>query len=370
MKTVLIFEPQAGGHRENFIRLLANGIREHAALSGHFVFFTAVEAEGVSPGISGRLAAAGWIEKKRLLWKLFCETCETIKPDHVLILELTHLELPLALFGSPCPVSAILFVQYPELPRGPKFFSKHWKTALLLRRASVRNLFLLNGETSCGWLASRFGSLAHFIPIPDPVPEIAPEAGFLLRPHFGICAERKVFLFFGAISRRKGADALIESLHLLSPATVAGSAFVFCGEPEMDYRRPFQQACAQLRAVRPDIQLFVENHFVSDARMMALFEQSDVVLMPYKRPEYSSGVLALAAKANTPVIGTDGGLLSRLIRDNGLGLTCPVHPRELSAAITSAVAALPPVDPARRAAFVKRSDPELFAQTLLEAVLS
>jgi glycosyltransferase involved in cell wall biosynthesis len=362
-KTMLIFEPLTGGHRANFIRWLRAGLLTDS--NWNFVFFTAGD---VKPETAEALKTAGRWKKQQLLWTLFRQACEKIKPDHVLILELTHLESPLALFGSPHPVSAVLFVQYPELPRGLKFLFKHWKTALLLRRGCVRNLFLLNGENACDWLASRFGSRSRFIPVPDPVPEAVPEAGFSLRSYFEIGAERKVFLFFGSLSPRKGADVLMDSLRRLDPQAAARSAFVFCGEPEPVYRQTFEQACGQLRAARPDISLFTENHFVSDSRMMALFDQSDVVLMPYTRPEYSSGILALAAGAGVPVIGPAAGLLGRLIRDNGLGITCPVQPEALSEAIASASASLPVTDSNRRAAFVRKSRPEEFSRIILNTI--
>jgi glycosyltransferase involved in cell wall biosynthesis len=274
----------------------------------------------------------------------------------------------LVLFGAPCPVSAILFVQYPELPRGLKFFFKDWKTALLLRCAPVKNLFLLNGENSCAWLNQRFGRRTRFIPVPDPAPEIEPDSKFVMRDVYGIAPDRKAFLFFGAVSPRKGADVLIKALHLLSPEAAAKSYFIFCGEPEQNYRKIFEQAVDRLRAARPDIALNIENRFVPDERMMALFEQSDAVLMPYTRPEYSSGILALAAKARTPVIGPDGGLLGRLIRQNGLGAVCPVNPESLAERIADAVQRLPAVNESLCRAFVQKSRSEEFARIILDAV--
>ena len=363
MKTILIFEPLSGGHRANFIRWLADASPNYADC--RFVFFTADE---IPDSVACQLVSAGRWKKQRLLYQLFRKACREHSPDQALIFELTPLELPLAMFGSSCPVSAILFVQYPELQHGLKFFIKEWKTALLLRRAPLRNLFLLNGEQSCRYLESRFGTRTQFIPLADPAPDIAVDAGFLMRNAYKIESNRKVFLFFGAISRRKGADVLLKALHLLVPEMAAQSAFVFCGEPECNYREVFEQSCIRLRTARPDIQLNIENSFVSDQRMMALFEQSDVILMPYTRPEYSSGILALAAKARTPVIGPAGGLLGRLVRDNGLGLVSTISPEKLMEKITEAARSLPVVDEKCCAAFVQRSRPEQFARTILKAI--
>jgi len=368
MKTILIFEPRTGGHREHFIRCLTGEAHARIRTESRILFFTAREAEAVQPGVSGRLASAGRREKRGLLYALFLEACRTTRPDHVLILELTHLELSLALYGAPVPVSAILFVQYPELPFGLKRFLKQCKTALLLHRAPIRNLFLLNGEESCRFLERCFGSRARFIPIPDPLPAAEPDPHFVLRDVYGIAEERRVFLFFGAVSRRKGAEVLIKALHRLAPEAASKSSFVFCGEPERGYHGAFARACAELRAARPDLVLNIEPRFVSDAVMAALFEQSDVILMPYLRPEYSSGVLALAAKAGNPVIGPDRGLLGRLIRTNGLGAVCAIRSGPLRKEIESAVKQAPAVDPASAAAFAAMSSPQRFAARLLDAV--
>jgi len=60
------------------------------------------------------LENAGRWTKPWLLSRLFRKVCAEYRPTHAVILELTHLELPLALTGAPCPISAILFVQFPE----------------------------------------------------------------------------------------------------------------------------------------------------------------------------------------------------------------------------------------------------------------
>ena len=320
MKTILIFEPLAGGHRENFIRWLVDASSGYSGC--RFVFFT---AEDIPEPVARQLLSAGLWGKQRLLYQLFRQACEKHQPDHVLILELTHLELPLVLFGSPVPFSAILFVQYPELPRGLKFFSKHWKTRLLLRRAPVRNLFLLNGEKSCRFLTGKFGARTRFVPVSDPAPEGTADSGFSFNR-----VGKRICLFFGAISRRKGADILLNVLGQISPETARQNAFFFCGEPEPLYRAQFNQACNKLCSSRPDIDLVIEDRFVSDNQMIAMFQQADLILMPYTRPEYSSGILALAAKTRTPVLGPQDGLLGRLIVENGLGLAAELTPEVLA----------------------------------------
>jgi len=362
MKTLLIFEPQPGGHRANFVRWLADAASTHPEC--RFVFFT---ADDVEASVSERIASAGRWKKQVLLFRLFREACRKHNPDQALILELTHLELPLALFGSPIPVSAILFVQYPELPRGLKKFSKHWKTRLLLWRAPIKNLFLLNGEKSCRYLTDHFNAKTRFIPIPDPAPEVSAEPSFNVREHFNISSDRKIFLFFGAISKRKGASVLLEALQRVGPDVLTHSAFVFCGAPEAPYKNEFQNSVAAVRDLG-SVEIRVDNQFVPDERMMALFEQSDVILMPYTRPEYSSGILSLAAKAGKPVLGPETGLLGRLIEENGLGATSPASPAALAEKIAEVVRQVPEIDEERCEAFVRRSTPKHFSKTIINAL--
>ncbi|MBC8207304.1 MAG: glycosyltransferase family 4 protein [Kiritimatiellales bacterium] len=348
MKTILIFEPLSGGHRANFIRWLSDAASEYTGC--RFVFFMGEDVGDL------QLETLSWWEKQKKLYNLFRQACEKYKPDHALILELTHLELPLILFGSPVPLSAILFVQYPELPRGLKRLLKHWKTRLLLWRVPIKNLFLLNGEKSCRFLTKHFSRRTRFIPVSDPAPESDADPEFA----YNTPAGKRICLFFGAISRRKGADVLLDALERVRPETAQKNAFYFCGEPEAPYRDAFQEACERLRSARPDIHLIVENRFVPDNQMMAMFEQADLILMPYTRPEYSSGILALAARAGTPVLGPPSGLLGRLIRENGLGIAVELTPEAFERPVM--------LDEELCRKFVARNTVENFSKPILDAV--
>ena len=350
LQTILIFEPLSGGHRANFIRWLTAATSEYTGC--RFVFFTADDVDELT---ARRLATAGRWKKQHVLYQLFRQACRKYKPDQALVLELTHLELPLALFGSPVPLSAILFVQYPELSNGWKKISKHWKTRLLLWRSPVQNLFLLNGEKSCQWLSKRFGSRTRFIPLSDPAPAVPPV------PDFSFYAQgKRVGLFFGAISRRKGADVLLEVLARIRPETARTHVFFFCGKPESDYSAAFEESVRALRAARPDVDVRVDRRFVPEAEAAAMFEQADLILMPYVRPEYSSGILAQAAQAGTPVLGPAGGLIGRLIRENGLGLAADLTPDMFELPIE--------LNEVLRRRFVMRNTVENFTKPILDAV--
>ena len=158
-------------------------------------------------------------------------------------------------------------------------------------------------------------------------------------------------------------DGLVEAIGALSREAAQESAFVFCGMPEPGYAERYHELVDNLVRKRPDVCLHLEECFVSSTRMRVLFEQADWILMPYTRPEYSSGILAHAAAVATPVIGPVDGLVGRQIREYGLGLDIPLD--TLPRAIEEAVFGNHAFDEFSRQAFVAASSPEQFATTLL-----
>lgn len=380
MRRIVLFEPLRGGHRAGFIRWISREIARIAPKDHQFVFYVAehdavvpsrwVETQVVPTASCQEIEHSTTVRRKHLIHHLFVECCRQYRPDHVLIGELTLLEGLLIRHGAPCPVSALVFVQYPELRNGVKFLAKHLKTTLLLRRVRVRHLFFLNGNHSCTWLSQKFrNTLVQFIPIPDPASDAQPEPGVQLRAHYGIDRDRAIFLFFGAISRRKGADVLLRALERLPSGAASRAAFLFCGKPESRFHTQFEVACAALARKRPDLVLQFDLNHIPDARMAAWVSQTNAVLMPYLRPEYSSGILATAARFSTPVIGPQGGLLGRLILENGLGTVCRIQPGPLAECIALATSNAPSIDRSRADAFAKKSHPSAFARELLEPLI-
>jgi len=306
-----------------------------------------------------------------VFWRILKTYLAELRPDHLIIMDLTWLELPLCFHCPPCPFSGILIVQYPELlscsstgwKRRIRFWWKELKTRRFIRKAKPQRVFLLNGGKSCDYLNQRFG-VACYVPVPDPVPELVAEQGFDLRRKYGIGKDRRLFLFFGSMSARKGVDRLVDVIGSLSKEAGQKSAFVFCGMPEPTYTERYHELIENLIRKRPNVCLHLEERFVPSARMRAMFEQADWVLMPYSRPEYSSGILVHAVAAATPVIGPADGLVGRQIREHGLGLDTPMD--ALPRAIEEAVFGNYAFDKSSWQAFLAASSPEHFVATLLE----
>ncbi len=154
--------------------------------------------------------------------------------------------------------------------------------------------------------------------LPDAPPQLPPAAP----------RERSGCLLFGYLEPRKGlglvAEALADGAEGLQ-LTVAGSV-----APE--YSEQLDRELETMRAGG----IHVDTHLrrIDDAEAATELAAARCVLLPYLDHYGSSGVLAEAAAAGTPVISTAEGLLGHLVRAYGLGLTVdPADPDALRAAI-------------------------------------
>lgn len=383
---VLIFEPLSGGHRAEFVGHLLEYARRQGTdkrrytfvVAGHFldadlgilpenVSFEAISCEWKTARFCSWMAGFGH-------WKVLRHYAEKLRPDRIILMDLTCLELPLCLRRPPCPFSGILMVQYPELQwiKNPgvrsrmKFRLKECKTSLLLRNPMVKSIHLLNGARASDYLNRRF-STSVFRPLQDPVDSIEPEFGYDLHATFSIENDRTVFLFFGSMSARKGVGPLVEAIIRLGPECRRKASFVFCGRPEPGFAESYRGLIADLRKRCPDIDLHVDESFVPRQRMRAMFVQADWILLPNMRPEYSSGVLGHAVSAGTPVIGLACGVVGRQIQENGFGLVTKTDPASLSEAILRAFSTEAAIkDKFARERFLDASTPDRFASFLLD----
>jgi glycosyltransferase involved in cell wall biosynthesis len=375
---LLIYEPLCGGHRPDFIGCLVDYLHEHPT-GGRIRFALPADFFQNDPRRASLLKdlapAVEWTKTPPHAEspEALLQTIEAFQPDGVLFLELTRWEGFLCRHKLPCDLAGILFVQYPEIDwragsgldrwiRLARRIAKQRKTSLWLRSQSVRAVFLLNGERAADWLNTRFPDRPVFRAIPDPAPAGEGTTG-VDDPGCSANGSSLIFLFPGALSARKGCDVLLDALARVRPETARAAEFVFLGPAEDGSR--LRADVDQLRARRPEVRLVLEDRFVPEAEFQAHFAEADWILMPYLRPEYSSGILARAAAAGTPVLGPSDGLLGRLITRWSLGRTTGIEPGALAHALDAAVREPMAPDPVSRDEFLERSRPELFAAALL-----
>ena len=147
------------------------------------------------------------------------------------------------------------------------------------------------------------------------------------RNALGITAPR-VLLFFGYLRKYKGLDVLFDAVARL-PRDL-GIHVIVAGEFYDDPRGYLRQ----LKALQIEDRVTLRSDYLPNEEIPIYFSAADAVVLPY-RSATQSGIAQIAYNFNTPVIATDVGGLSEVVRDDFTGLVVPPeNPDALAQAIT------------------------------------
>jgi|ERR1700722_1380993 len=133
----------------------------------------------------------------------------------------------------------------------------------------------------------------------------------------------KRVLFFGRIRKYKGLEILLQAFRQVEQNCPACELWIV-GEGDL---RPYRGLIAGLNQVR------IRNEWLPDSEISHIFEQSDIVVLPYIDAS-QSGVLAIAAPMGIPVIASEVGGLAEQVRDVDGGILIPPHSPALLAKAT------------------------------------
>jgi len=152
--------------------------------------------------------------------------------------------------------------------------------------------------------------------VPDPInPPAIERCRSTARNTLGLPENDTILLFFGATRYNKGADILLNSLSLLDEEDLT---IIFAGPADSVSHDDIAHAEPNINS---GINIITQFKFISDDQIYQYFIASDAVCLPY-RSEYqgTSGVLQRAIAAHRPVIGTDCGIVSSIIKQWETGL--------------------------------------------------
>lgn len=139
---------------------------------------------------------------------------------------------------------------------------------------------------------------------------------------------------FGKIKPYKGADVLIEAFARLPDALQEGARVRIVGKSYMDLA-PLE---ALIRRHGLGRQVGIEDRFVADAEVPALFGPGVVAAFPYREID-TSGVLPQALAHGRPVVASRIGVFAETLRDGVHGhLVPPDDPAALADALTHLIA--------------------------------
>lgn len=398
---ILVFEPNSRGHAlewlEHLLRHLDDArpdVTLSMALSPKLTSAIEHWASGELLSRIRLLSMSAWEVRActhRLLivssfarWWVLRRYVRLTNADRIVVLEVDHLTLPLALhlgMGGAASVIGVLFrpsVHYPR--RGDagcgwkdrlRDLRKDLLYALTLRNPAMRTVLSLDPYfPEFASRRYRFGSKVGTLP--DPVCYSRDTGNVDVPLAQPLPPDRTAFVIFGALARRKGILVLLEALARIEPAYAERVAVIAAGDVESGLKSVLKNAISELRARRPEVWFDLEDRRLAENELATLVARSDVVLAPYQRFVGSSGVLLWAANAGKPVLTSSYGLVGRFVREYRLGLAVDTtDPSALAGGVIAMVRDGPAkfIDEQGAAAFVRGRSPAEFARTILAAAL-
>jgi len=408
LKHILIIEPEISGHQSDYIRLLIsffirhkNDIRlsfvvssgiferlrmtkemENAINRKRLAFIVLSEKE-----IEGCMHKILWI-RSLYRWFMAIKYCKILSTDHIHFLFIDHMQLPLALHLLPpkgVKVSGVLLrpsVHYKKvfgnslvLKEKIRDARKYIAYRIMLKNPKVSLIFSLD-EYFVMYANKHLPNGGKIRYLPDP--SLLSSKDRQTSPQYGLTGiipqERKIFLLFGALDKRKGIFEALEALALLEDRTSRHIAFVFAGKIQNNIKAEFMGKINKyLKLHKTGACVYVKDKFLSKNELVQLLKNCDSLLIPYQRHVGSSGLLVWAAIARKQVITQDFGLIGELVRKYKLGQAVnTTQPAEIAKAVQKVVDGNLKKKISERkeiALFVKSHTPEEFSKKFFDALL-
>ena len=247
-----------------------------------------------------------WYEASQLRTRL-----KSFRPDVIHCQEAYRDYLPLVLPSFPC-IPTILTV-HDHLPHsGQRPFHLRGKLFLCWLRQRA-DAIIVHGQLivkECRGLFPEWAMRLHAVPhgplgIVGTAPSVDWQAG--------------VVLFFGRMERYKGLSYLIEAAHILKARGVSLRIVVAGTGPDLTIQR---------HSIDSDPLFVVHDRFISRHEVDQLFRQANIVVLPYTDAT-QSGIAAMALQYGRPVVASDVGGISEMVRHDFNGKLIP--PRDSTA---------------------------------------
>jgi glycosyltransferase involved in cell wall biosynthesis len=257
-------------------------------------------------------------------YRLVQNYAHKLKADIVYLQHFNIFQLALAFKRANFKIKGILFNQFfrmssKSLKEKLKYFRKFTITKLYCLNPSVEKVFVLNDLETVRNFNRKF-STNIFSVLNDPIPNLTPLENFDIYANYGISYEKKILLHFGSLASRKGTLEIIEAAKLIPKDMQNEFTILLVGKPENSKieKEIFENIVTSNK--NSETKVIWDNNFVSNSTMKSLFDQCSAVVIPYKNPEASSGILGHAIAAKKPVITTGKGLLKALVEENNFGI--------------------------------------------------
>ena len=232
--------------------------------------------------------------------------------------------LPFAGFLVPAEICGIIYKIYLYTWREESWKSKIadiTKYFIFTKSKQYSKVFILNDAISAKYLNLKWNS-TKFQFLPDPFLPIPVMNTFDFRQRYKIPNNYYIFSHFGSIQKRKGTLDVLESIQLTPEDYRKQILIVISGKVDDNFRDLFYM---KYKTLPYQNNILIIDDFCSYSLFASLCLCSSAILLPYTDPYQSSGVLGYASQFNVPVIGTQDGLLGKLIRRYHLGEVCAMN---------------------------------------------
>lgn len=248
--------------------------------------------------------------------KLIANTAKELNADSVILTNFIH-TIPYLLWLMPkgIKVRGIIYRIYLYEQKNIRYRLEDLCFKLMARSRVMEKVFILNDKESSDML-NGLHKTKKFTFLPDPVPEVDMCSLENIRGKFNIPMSNKVFLHFGGLTKRKGTLEILKAINLCDNEQLKDKTFVFAGRIYQDMSEAFYRLIA---IVEQKVQILVFDEFCTYEFLYNLCYSSDVILMPYKQTNLSSGLLGYAAVFEKPVVGPSQGLIGHLIYKYNMG---------------------------------------------------
>ena len=191
------------------------------------------------------------------------------------------------------------------------------KYILFSKSRVFANIYLLNDKVAPIYLNKKFKT-SVFGYLPDPFISFPTSNIVKMRSKFNISNDKIVCLHFGALQERKGTIEILQAILVANETEISKCCFVFAGKIFEDIKERFYLLVEE---AEKKTQIIVYDKFCEYDFLSLLCFSSNFILIPYKNPEQSSGLIGYAAQFKIPVIAPHNGLLGKLVKRYKLGHT-------------------------------------------------
>lgn len=337
----IIYDSAITGHHSEYIDHLVTYIVDNEKLDEKFLFIVREDLQIKFPHIIAKS-----LKTDKIDWEFISnEKCDFLNAlplykrsfielslvksyatefnvKEVILLYFNIFQLALIFKRTSFNIRGILFLQFYRMQKSTigdklKYYRKYFITKLFSYNSKIKAVFVLNDQKTIEFLNRKFNT-SKFKMLLDPIPLYNEEKDFDVYDYYNISRDKKILLHPGAIDPRKGTYEIIEAIDLLKEKETKEFAILIVGAAKPVIEGRILKILAELKNI--NFCITFDNTFVSNERLKSLFLQSYAVLMPYKNPEASSGILGHAAMAGKWVIVPNAGLIGEIVKSYQLGV--------------------------------------------------